>query len=80
VVVLGILTDFFNNPTILLLTLTLDVIRFGLEVFEFPFEKLPLTKKMDSAINLSGTSFHKLGLYICIGHFVLFAPEFFFSA
>ncbi len=47
------------------------VLRIYLEVINFKFSALPLTKAMGQ----SGAKFHKMGLYISVGYVVLFAPQ-----
>jgi hypothetical protein len=68
---------FLDNQTIILICLILSVFRIYLEVIQFDFAKLPITKSLpkDKAYNL-----HKMGFYLSVGYFLLFAPEYLFSS
>lgn len=57
----------------ILVCLCLAVFRVYLEVINFNFAKLPLTKNL---LKDKANSFHRYGLYFSIGYIILFAPGF----
>ena len=64
---------FMDHRVLIVTCLVLSVIRIYLEVIGFDFAKLPVTKHLPKA---NQVKFHKLGFYMSLGYFVLFAPEF----
>lgn len=61
-----------NDPLVVTVCLALAVVRIYLEVVRFDFARLPLTARL-----LPGPSaerFHRLGFYVSLGYFILFAP------
>jgi hypothetical protein len=49
------------------------VFRIYLEVVGFNFASLPLTKRLP---NNSQKNVHKMGFYLSVGYFILFAPSY----
>ena len=68
--------SFIDQRIFILLCLILSVIRIYLEVVGFDFANLPISKKLPKD---KSKGFHKYGLYMSIGYFVLFAPSFLMS-
>jgi hypothetical protein len=68
--------SFIDQRIFILICLILSVIRIYLEVVGFNFANLPISKKLPSE---QVKSFHKYGLYMSIGYFILFAPGFLLS-
>ncbi len=64
--------EFFNDPKIVLVCLSLAAIRVYLEIIGFDFAKLPVTSKV---MGEKGQKFHRTGLYFSVGYIVLFAPQ-----
>ena len=64
---------FMDQRYFIVCCLILSVFRIYLEVVGFDFSKLPMTGKLPQGSQLT---FHKFGLYMSIGYFVLFAPEY----
>lgn len=67
--------SFLNNDLLIVCCLCLSVLRIYLEVINFDFKKLPMTK----AMKLDSGKFHRYGFYFSIGYFVLFAPSYLLS-
>jgi hypothetical protein len=67
-----------SNQWLNIAMLVAAVFRVYLEIIQFDFSELPLTKGMfkDSA---RANQFHKNGLYLCLGYIVLSAPFTLFS-
>lgn len=76
-----ILASIFEyNQVFVLICLMLAVFRVYLEVVQFDFEKLPMTKLMvRTAHPHAARDFHRMGLYFSIGYILLFGPTFFLS-
>lgn len=67
--------DYINNSTFIIVTLCLAVGRIYLEIIDFKFERLPLTKKLAKSNGQERLNkFHKMGLYFSVGYVLLFAP------
>ena len=66
--------SFLNNEFFIFSCLCISVLRIYLEVINFKFTKLPITKKMGA----NGEKFHEMGFYFCAGYIILFAPTFLF--
>jgi len=63
---------------LILAFLSLSVFRIYLEVVGFDFSRLPLSKAMGNVYGEERVqNFHRFGLFICIGHVMLFAPSYF---
>jgi hypothetical protein len=72
-----ILNSFFNsgNQTLTIVCLSFAAFRVYLEVIDFNFDQLPLSKKIGNSVGVKQISnYHKIGLYICVGYIILFAP------
>jgi hypothetical protein len=67
--------SFLDNDLLIVCCLCLAVFRIYLEVINFNFNKLPISK----AMKLGNGKFHRYGLYFSIGYFVLFAPSYLLS-
>ena len=76
-----ILASIFEyNQVFVLICLMLAVFRVYLEVVQFDFEKLPMTRLMVRASNPKAAyDFHRMGLYFSIGYILLFGPTFFLA-
>ncbi len=60
-----------RNDTMILVLLCLAVLRIYLEVVKFDFLALPLTRALGEE---RAARFHRTGLILSVGYFVLFAP------
>ncbi len=68
------------NQVVVLVCLMLAVFRIYLEVMNFNFERLPLTRLMArGAGSQSARQFHRLGFYCSVGYLLLFGPTFFLT-
>lgn len=68
------------NQVVVLVCLMLAVFRIYLEVMNFNFERLPLTRLMArGAGQQSARQFHRLGFYCSVGYLLLFGPTFFLT-
>lgn len=65
--------SFLDNQTLIFVFLCLSVMRIYLEVVQFNFAKLPITKSLPKE---SMEKFHKMGFYFSVGYLLLFAPEY----
>lgn len=63
-----------SNQGINLLLLTIASFRIYLEIIDFKFDRLPLTKGMFQNSS-EAIKFHRTGLYFCIGYILLFGPS-----
>jgi hypothetical protein len=69
-----------SNETVIVFCLILAVFRIYLELINFNFAELPLTKLLGNKTSTAYMqSFHRTGLYLSIGYVVLFAPSLLFS-
>lgn len=64
--------DFLENELLILICMCLAVIRIYLEVIRFDFSKLPITAMLESE---KQQRIHRVGLYLSVGHILLFAPQ-----
>ncbi len=68
------------NESFILICLILAVFRIYLEVINFDFSTLPITKSIGDKMGTSASqNIHKAGLFFSTGYIVLFAPYFFIS-
>jgi hypothetical protein len=64
----------------LLIPLMLCGLRVYLEIIQFDFTRLPMTKQMNQSWGAErAQNFHRFGLYVSVGFIILFAPEFVFA-
>ncbi len=69
-----------NNHNIVLFLLILAVFRIYLEVIKFNFSELPMTKSIfRGRYQAYGQSFHRMGFFVSVGYFLLFAPGYILS-
>lgn len=71
------MTVWMNDPLVITLGLVLAVLRIYLEVVNFDFARLPVTQRLMR--QEQATRFHKMGFYLSLGYFVLFAPSMLFA-
>lgn len=69
--------DVYANNWLNVSLLIIACLRIYLEVIEFKFESLPITKGMMNSEQ--AIRFHRTGFYFCVGYVVLFAPSTLFS-
>jgi len=65
--------DIASNQVVNIILLILALFRIYLEVIEFEFAKLPVTKAMFKS-ELEANRFHRSGLLLSIGYVILSAP------
>lgn len=66
------------NQVVVLSCLIFAVFRIYLEVINFNFENLPLTRLMSRGAGAkSARQFHRFGFYCSVGYLLLFGPTFF---
>jgi hypothetical protein len=69
------LFDFTSNQTFIVITLCFAILRIYLELINFKFEKLPISKKMSQKFGQNHLNqFHRNGLIFSVGYVLLFAP------
>jgi hypothetical protein len=69
------LFDFASNQTFIVITLCFAIMRIYLELINFKFEKLPLSKFISHKYGLNYIhNFHKTGLIFSVGYVLFFAP------
>lgn len=61
-----------NDPHVVAVCLLLAVIRIYLEVIGFDFARLPVTTRLMG--KPEAVRFHKMGFYMSLGYFIMFAP------
>jgi hypothetical protein len=64
--------SFLNDQVLILTCLCLSVFRIYLEVIQFDFAKLPITKSLPKEKQVK---IHRYGFYLSVGYFILFAPS-----
>jgi hypothetical protein len=65
-----------SNQTFIAIIVALSGLRVFLELTPLVPANWPLSKKLSERIGEEQvTKFHKMGLYICIGQIILWAPE-----
>jgi hypothetical protein len=76
----NIVNDFesSSNQWLNLVLLCFALIRIYLEIIQFDFASLPITKGMFKTKD-EAKKFHRSGLYFCVGYIVLSAPFTLFS-
>jgi hypothetical protein len=67
-----------SNQWVNVFLLSLAMFRIYLEVIDFNFQKLPLTKNMFQN-NEASFKFHRSGLYLSVGYILFWAPFTLFS-
>ena len=69
------LFDFTSNQTFIVVTLCFAVFRIYLELINYKFEKLPISKVMSKKYGHDHLNkFHRNGLIFSVGYVLLFAP------
>ena len=71
--------DLLNNNSFILVCLICAVFRVYLELINFKFSELPLTKTVFKSSSL-GNSFHRTGFILSVGYIILFAPVYLFGS
>ena len=61
-----------SNQTFTIFLLFFACLRIYLELIDFPFERLPLTKNL---LGENAKSFHRMGLIFSVGYILLFATQ-----
>ncbi|MBL7665710.1 MAG: hypothetical protein JNM93_11305 [Bacteriovoracaceae bacterium] len=64
-------SSLLDNQSFILVCMLLAVFRVYLEVINFRFEELPITKMLGA----KAMEFHRLGLYFSLGYILFFAPS-----
>ena len=67
-----------SNQWINVIFLIVAMGRIYLEIIDFKFSELPMTKSMFKSPS-EANKFHRTGLYLCVGYVVLWAPFTLFS-
>jgi hypothetical protein len=67
-----------SNQWLNLILLGFALFRIYLEIIQFDFAKLPVTKGMFKSTD-DAYKFHRTGLYFCVGYILLSAPFTLFS-
>ena len=65
--------EWMDDPTFVILGLSLAVFRIYLETISYDFAKLPLTGHLMS--KEKAVRFHRWGFYLSVLYFITFAPE-----
>jgi hypothetical protein len=69
-----------SNQTMGIVLLSLAAFRLYLEIIDFKFENLPLTKVLARSNGAERLNrFHRMGLYFSMGYILFFAPGYLLS-